>query len=428
MLYKIFLSLSVAVLVLFNTFFDSGVSVTQNFPKKVELESEFTVEISVSKGDIQGFAKFQHEFPEGFEVSEVESKGGSFNYNNNTLKVIWISLPEESDFTIAYKVKLLPNAPRTAMLGGKFAYLENNERKTYDLLNEKIQIGPTDEEIERGPVEASVQRTIVQNSETSYTVNLKITKNGIQGFAKILEELPVGIKAEPNDKKDAVFSFVAQKAKFVWMSVPQDAEVEVSYNVTLENASDAAKLADIKGEFSYLQDDQTAKVDIQNAGDGAILAQNTESTSSAETAEPETTTEPVKQEPVKEEPVVKTEPVKEEPKTEVTVQRTEEPKPTATPGVEKGVTFKVQVMAAHKTVGAPYFKAAFNYTGKFDIENHNGWVKYTVGAHNTYSQARGSREDLRNYKFLGPFVTAYNQGERITVQEALMITNQKWIK
>jgi hypothetical protein len=58
----------------------------------------------------------------------------------------------------------------------------------------------------------------------------------------------------------------------------------------------------------------------------------------------------------------------------------------------------------------------------------DGFTKYTVGAHNEYKEARDAREDLRNKGVVAPFVTAYNSGKRITVQEALMITTQKWYR
>ena len=43
-----------------------------------------------------------------------------------------------------------------------------------------------------------------------------------------------------------------------------------------------------------------------------------------------------------------------------------------------------------------------------------------------YRAAREQRQAYldANYNFPGPFVTAYNNGERITVQEALMIAKQ----
>ena len=62
------------------------------------------------------------------------------------------------------------------------------------------------------------------------------------------------------------------------------------------------------------------------------------------------------------------------------------------------------------------------------MDMHEGWHKFTVGQFNRYKEARNHRENVRsNNKIVGPFVTAYNQGTRITVQEALMITKQQWV-
>ncbi|MDC0338175.1 hypothetical protein OAN33_01430, partial [Flavobacteriales bacterium] len=94
-----------------------------------------------------------------------------------------------------------------------------------------------------------------------------------------------------------------------------------------------------------------------------------------------------------------------------------------------GVSFRVQVLAAHKTVDKKYIQKRYSgYSNKLNLDNHEGWIKYTTDGVNTYEGARDTRNGIKKYDFPGPFVTAYNSGERITVQEALMLSSQKWVK
>ena len=92
------------------------------------------------------------------------------------------------------------------------------------------------------------------------------------------------------------------------------------------------------------------------------------------------------------------------------------------------ISYKVQLLAAHKIANKKYFKDKHQYNDLFNIENHEGWVKYTTVEFNEYKTARNKREALSKHKFPGPFVTAYNNGERITVQEALMTSKQNWVQ
>lgn len=100
----------------------------------------------------------------------------------------------------------------------------------------------------------------------------------------------------------------------------------------------------------------------------------------------------------------------------------------STEKVNTQINYKVQILAAHRIAGKEYFAKSFKFNDKFDLENHEGWVKYTTGNFNQYKGARDKRNNLSNHNFPGPFVTAYNNGVRVTVQEALIVSKQSWIQ
>lgn len=99
------------------------------------------------------------------------------------------------------------------------------------------------------------------------------------------------------------------------------------------------------------------------------------------------------------------------------------------PVPEKGVVFRVQVGAGRKKIDYVSFFKALNIYEKIRMEQHEGWFKYTIGKYDKYVDARDKRNEIwQTTPIKGAFVSAYNNGVRITVQEALMITNQKWVK
>ena len=274
-------------------------------------------------------------------------------------------------------------------------------------------------------------------------VNLLINKGNLSDFGKIQEQIPRGYIAKSIKSKNSIFTFKNSIIKFLWMNMPPEEQFVVSYKLVPEDEiPDQAFI--ISGTFSYAENERTKVINIAERNIDAsefqgddLVAQNTEPdpvTTTPVVAVIPVVTTPIETTPVITEPVVTPDPIAVT-TPQNTNQTTTQPSYadnlaalTNIPKPDYGVAYRVQVAAGHKLVGNNYFKR-LNITDDVQTEIHNGWHKYTVGNFGFYKDARDYRVYVwNNTPIHDAFVAAYNNGMRITVQEALMIANQKWYK
>lgn len=502
MAHQLVLFINLAGLLLLELFLGADVSITQNIPATMTPGSEVRVNVTVNKASLGGFAKLQLDLPPGLTVTAIETKGASFTFADQKAKFIWMALPSTPNFRLSYTLSADASASGPLEIKGRFSYIEDNERKTYDLPVAIVDLGASgavvasvpepvvsetaaaeEEEapagnqdlvsaaggapasntpfviIERSSVPpmqgvggVNGTRTITAITEKEMVVEVTVKKGDIRGFGKLQEVIPQGFTATEKSSDEAIFTTQDRIVKFVWLNLPSKSEVTVSYKLRANERPDGDYSID--GEFGYLKNEETQKAIIGTsrffvgpkametmASDGSSmgnldgadpsLSLNARAKADAEAAKAKQEAEARKAQEeaaarkAKEEAASTAQATK--PKTTAT---TPPAKSTSIPAPERGVTYKVQITAAHKEVGKAYFQARHRYSGNFSIERHQGWIKYVTGSYTNYSEARDQRVNFvqAGHNFPGPFVTAYNNGERITVQEALLISNQKWVQ
>ncbi len=438
---------------LFSFFFgDTPVTVTGNFPKTAKIATEFVTEIKINKGNIGGFAKLQLEVPQGFTVKELDSKSGNFSFASNIAKVIWTAMPSESEFTVKFTISADASAAGTKVIASKFSFVNNNNKEVVEMTPAEIVIGDAPAETSvvaaTNPTETSTTSTtstsestntptvaasfdnhgepnsIIMSSRTItngasanlYNVEVRIRKGDIKGFAKFQEVVPAGYSAKGDKTNGSSFSVSDGKLKFVWVSLPADNELIVSYILEKTDASVSETKLD-NGEFSYLENDQSKKiklgVDVLGSKSGDVV--KTETPVQTQTVVAETnTTQVVTNEPVKTETTT-TEPAKTEVK-EIVAKK------------EGNVVYNVQIGAFRNAIQSDVLAKKFNISETISSEMAEGYSKFMVGKFNEYKQARSHREEVKQKGCNSAFVVAYNGSKRITVHEALMITSQKWFE
>ena len=164
-------------------FLSDGIEIETNLPDELVRDSTYIVDVVIKKGDLFGFAKYQQDFPEGFEAQPVETAEASFTFADGKMKFIWMALPEVDEVKITYAITAYVDAPDEALVDGKFSYIYDNERKSYDIPTRTVRVISSEEEAPKVPALAEVSRTVKALGNDRYQVDLTIQKQGIYGFS-----------------------------------------------------------------------------------------------------------------------------------------------------------------------------------------------------------------------------------------------------
>jgi hypothetical protein len=388
-------------------------------PSQLAVGEYATAAWVIHKGDARGFARLNLGIPHHLEVTPLDTHGASFEITENSVKLIWLDAPEEPSFQIKLGMRAKPQFE-----GGAFeplwSYIVDGQRQDVamtpaymaaaaaEMAGSPLLPAPTDWEV-HGAEPESVDAVNRDYDPNGFTIARQVHIEGpeiarvefhLSGHPKnrmlrIYETMPEGCRAEHDVLERATVRFESQELIYSWFNAPKAERFKVSYRIMGDlNAC----LTSLSGHVEFAVGETTQVVNIPDCPSHQLF-------------DPEGW--------LQNELALTTETRGDEPLVSDAVN---------VPAPDAGVSFRVQVLAAHTHVKSPWFKQKFGFLDPIDAEPHESWIKYTTGSFANYASARNRREELAaSYAFPGPFVTAYEEGERITVQEALVLAQQEWI-
>lgn len=377
------------------------VSAIQHTPQYMNAEEGGIVNIVIEKGDVGGFAKLQQVLPPGFSAEVIDAQGATFSSKKSYVKFIWVELPLASEFTVKYRVTAQKGTAGEFLIAGVFSYLFNNERADVDIEASSMHVinEPVDAFLAKNKGKAAkskvtvreeltCKREIVAVTDSTFRITLTIEKDSLPGGAKLIERIPEGFSAKEDVSTDGKFSFKSQQVEISWKQIPEENLFSVSYMLRPDSTTKNGEYTILGSSFSYLFNNRTKRYSIKPSTFKLSLK-----------------------------------------RADVGSKRFRLPISNylLAPEEEHEVVYKIQVGASHTTVKEDYFTKRFNLRDYVNLQEEQGWIKYTVGNYNNYKEARDKRNLIRN-NVQRAFITAYNKGKRITVQEALIVSNQHWYK
>jgi hypothetical protein len=466
---KLLKSLVILIFVLTRgVYSQTPIEISLDLPSEVEAGKSFIVSIKLQKGALEEFSRFQQELPVGLKAEQVSSGTADYSFEKQRIRYIWLKLPPDEQINLSYKVNVDQRLKGSFTLDGEFSYVEENERKMVNVSTDPVTIIPSPDiavadqvDIAQfGQVLAAEQaagqsrREITCIRQTPYlsangndlVVNLLVYKKDLDKFAKIEEQVPEGFEAKSMESREAIFTFQDGVAKFVWMNLPPGQGFRIAYRLVPVREMTVEGLT-ITGQLSYIEEGKNISIPVRqenidlSAVDESQVEQLMARIESGEAAPgpaaglPETLGSQGTAGAQGEQPVAGA--GEREVKDEQPVSGTTRPEVKDTGGgpperipatlqlaVMDGIYYRIQVAAFRKLNDPGEIRGSSQLGRPLKIEYHQGLYKYTIGPFNSYNDARALRDELvENGTVRDAFVTAYRNGMRMSVPQAISLNN-----
>jgi hypothetical protein len=121
-----------------------------------------------------------------------------------------------------------------------------------------------------GQAKISVKVDIPEKVEAGkeFNVNVVIQKGKLEEFSRFQQEIPAGLTASAVNSGTADFSFDKQRLRFIWLKLPAQEEINISYKVMVNERLKGEFT--IQGEFSYVENDERKSVELKS---GPVIIQ-----------------------------------------------------------------------------------------------------------------------------------------------------------
>jgi hypothetical protein len=101
-----------------------------------------------------------------------------------------------------------------------------------------------------------------------FNVNVIIQKGTLEEFSRFQQELPAGLTPSAVNSGTADFSFDKQRLRFIWLKLPAQEEINITYKVMVNERLKGEFT--MPGEFSYVENDERKSVEIKS---GPVIIQ-----------------------------------------------------------------------------------------------------------------------------------------------------------
>ena len=371
-----------------------GVVVEGRLSASPEPGASSPLTITVTKGSLEYFGRLLISLPSDCRLQARQLHGGgmTFDAQRNLAVISWLKLPEAQQFDLLFDLEVSPQAsPGPRSFEWDFSFIRNNDRETVRPTPFHFEITPsgTTARPQKTPSESglasaaempnedakfgapSAVRTTRMMRDGGLEVHLEFDNIPSGGFVKCVESFPEGSRTNVTSGGGSTVQSSNGSISFVWFDYQPAGGI--TYMVQLNGLHAPS---DFIGTLSFILGDTAMDIPVIDA------------------------------------------------------LRTEISSTTATvvEGDADNLWYEIQVAATKKRVVTDYFEQKLNFSLPLVEERDSMWVKYLFGHFDGYSSARNCREDFNErFGFIGPFVVSKRNGQRISVQEALTKTGERWV-